>query len=302
MRTGQGWGASAQLNRVGEHAVVLGASVSGLLAARVLADAFDRVTVIERDPVSERSVAARRGVPQGRHAHGLLSRGAQIFAELFPGLLEDLVAEGAPVISAPDELRSNLSGHLLCMTGRYTDLTDTYQPSRPHLESALRTRVQGLPNVKLVDGCQVVGLETTADNERVTGVQLRYADNGAADTVLADLVVDATGRSGRSTKWLAGMGYEPPVEEKLQVDILYVSQHLRPVPGSTGVGSWNSPSRSSRRTSSRRSGTQSRSATSWRTGFRRACAAGTSGCPVSRRAWSWSVMRSAASTRSTPRA
>jgi 2-polyprenyl-6-methoxyphenol hydroxylase-like FAD-dependent oxidoreductase len=120
------------------------------------------------------------------------------------------------------------------MTGQYTDLTDTYQPSRPHLESALRTRVQGLPNVKLVDRCQVFGLETTARNERVTGVQVRHGDNGSADTVLADLVVDATGRSGRATKWLAGMGYECPAEEKLPVDILYVSRHLRPVPGSMG--------------------------------------------------------------------
>jgi hypothetical protein len=101
-------------------------------------------------------------VPQGRHAHGLLSRGAQIFDELFPGLLEDFVAEGAPVISAPAELRSNLGGHLLCMTGRYADLSDTYHPSRPHLEAALRTRVQGLPNVNRVDRCQVVGVETTA--------------------------------------------------------------------------------------------------------------------------------------------
>ena len=81
---------------VGERAVVLGASMGGLLAARVLADFFGTVTVVERDVLPE-GPAIRRGVPQGRHVHVLLARGAQILDELFPGLLNELVAEGAPV-------------------------------------------------------------------------------------------------------------------------------------------------------------------------------------------------------------
>ena len=75
-----------QMPKIGDHAVVLGASMGGLLAARVLADAYQQVTVVERDRLPE-SVLDRRGVPQGRHAHGLLPRGAQILDELFPGLL-----------------------------------------------------------------------------------------------------------------------------------------------------------------------------------------------------------------------
>lgn len=228
-------GTSAPANpRAGGHAVVLGASVSGLLAARVLADVYDRITLIERDRVSEAGVAARQGVPQGRHAHGLLSRGAEIFEDLFPGLLEEFVADGAPIITSPAELRNDLGGHLLCMTGEYTDLSDTYQPSRPHLENMLRTRVMGLPNVKLIDGCQVVGLEATADNSRILGAEVRYTGDGTTEFIHADLVVDATGRAGRATKWLTAMGYAVPPEESLQVDLLYVSQHLRPAPGSMG--------------------------------------------------------------------
>jgi 2-polyprenyl-6-methoxyphenol hydroxylase-like FAD-dependent oxidoreductase len=234
VRTGKS-GASAPTNkRAGGHAVVLGASVSGLLAARVLADVYDRITLIERDRVSEVGVAARRGVPQGRHAHGLLSRGAEIFEELFPGLLEEFVADGAPTISSPAELRNTLGGHLLCMTGEYTELSDTYQPSRPHLENVVRTGVMGLPNVKLIDGCQAVGLEATDDNTRVLGVEVLYTGDGTTDLIHADLVVDATGRAGRATKWLAAMGYALPPEESLQVDLLYVSQYLRPAPGSMG--------------------------------------------------------------------
>ena len=73
-----------QTSRLGERAIVLGASMSGLLAARVLADFFGTVTVVERDELPD-DPANRRGVPQGRHVHALLPRGAQILDELFPG-------------------------------------------------------------------------------------------------------------------------------------------------------------------------------------------------------------------------
>jgi 2-polyprenyl-6-methoxyphenol hydroxylase-like FAD-dependent oxidoreductase len=79
------------MQKIGDHAVVLGASLAGLLAARVLSDAYERVTVVERDVLPNKP-ENRRGVPQGRHAHMLLPRGAQILDELFPGLLDDLVA------------------------------------------------------------------------------------------------------------------------------------------------------------------------------------------------------------------
>ena len=74
-----------EMRKVGDHTVVLGASMSGLLAARVLADAYHRVTVVDRDWLPERA-ADRRGVPQGLHAHALLPRGAQALEELFPGI------------------------------------------------------------------------------------------------------------------------------------------------------------------------------------------------------------------------
>jgi len=74
--------------------VVLGASMAGLLAARVLSERFERVVVIERDglsPIGEH----RRGVPHGRHLHGLHPRGREILDELFPGFTACLTASGA---------------------------------------------------------------------------------------------------------------------------------------------------------------------------------------------------------------
>jgi 2-polyprenyl-6-methoxyphenol hydroxylase-like FAD-dependent oxidoreductase len=80
--------------KIGNHALVLGASMAGLLAARSLSEFFDEVTVVERDSLPD-TAAARRGVPQGRHIHALLTRGAQVIEELFPGILDELVLDGA---------------------------------------------------------------------------------------------------------------------------------------------------------------------------------------------------------------
>src|SRR6516162_1459312 len=55
----------------GDHALVIGGSMAGLATARVLADHFERVTLVERDELPD-SVEHRKGVPQGRHLHGLL--------------------------------------------------------------------------------------------------------------------------------------------------------------------------------------------------------------------------------------
>jgi threonine dehydrogenase-like Zn-dependent dehydrogenase len=115
--TGPATAASGRLEpgKLGDHAVVLGASMAGLLAARVLADAYRQVTVIERDPLPE-SAADRKGVPQGQHVHELLPRGTQILGELFSGLLVDLTASGVPELRAPQEFRFVFGGHLLART------------------------------------------------------------------------------------------------------------------------------------------------------------------------------------------
>jgi len=218
--------------KVGDHAVVVGASMGGLLAARVLADSYRQVTVVERDTLPE-SGSARTGVPQGRHAHGLLPRGAQILDELFPGLLAGLAADGVPVLRHPREFRFVLGGHLLCQDGEARE--PTYAQSRPYLERRVRDRVRALSNVTIWDQCAVAGLVTTLARDRVIGVRvLPRADGGAEEILAADLAVDATGRSGRTPAWLEELGYDPPAEERLLVDIKYASQYLRLPAGALG--------------------------------------------------------------------
>jgi 2-polyprenyl-6-methoxyphenol hydroxylase-like FAD-dependent oxidoreductase len=213
------------MRKIGDHAVVPGASLAGLLAARVLADAYERVTIVERDPLPT-AAAHRRGVPQGRHAHVLLARGAQILDELFPGLLDDLAAGGAPVIRDLAELRFSPGGHRLRLQGHPPEAV-TYQASRPYLEAQVRARVRALPTVEIVDRCEVVGLVTTVARDRVTGVRMLRSANGVEETLGADLVLDATGRSGRATAWLAAIGYDQPPEEQLTIHLKYATRHLR---------------------------------------------------------------------------
>ena len=130
--------------RIGDHAVVLGASMAGLLAARVLADAYAQVTVIDRDQLPQAG-GHRRGVPQGRHLHALLARGQQALEELFPGLTTELVAHRVPTGDVLGNGRWYLNGHRLRQT--HTGLV-ALCASRPFLEGHVRGRVRALPNVR----------------------------------------------------------------------------------------------------------------------------------------------------------
>lgn len=212
------------MGKVGERAVVLGASMGGLLAARVLAESYDRVTVVERDRLPE-GAENRRGVPQGRHVHGLLPGGSIIVEELFPGLLEDLVAAGATKLDDYSRLHFLPDGaHRL---SPLVDIEPIYQPSRPFLEAGIRARVRALPNVEIIDECDVVGPVTDPSRTRVTGARVVRHETRREEVPAADLVVDATGRGSRTPAWLADLGYDRPREDEVVIDVRYSSRTVR---------------------------------------------------------------------------
>ena len=220
---------------LGERAVVLGASMGGLLAARVLADHFRTVTVVERDVLPD-DPANRRGVPQGRHAHALLARGGQILDELFPGILDELVADGVPVWDGGELSWFHWSylGHRFVRSGRADvdpKANAMYQASRPFLECHVRRRLQAMGNVMILDGHDAAELTSTADRTRVSGVRVIDRDAGTERELTADLVVDALGRAAHTPAFLEGLGYRRPVEEHVVVHTTYVSQLLRIPPG-----------------------------------------------------------------------
>lgn len=227
----------------GDHAVVLGASMGGLLAARVLSESYARVTVVERD-ILPTEAEHRRGVPQSRHLHILLARGASILEELFPGFIAEAVAAGAPLADALGRVRLMLSGHRLLQT----DIgLQSLLCGRPLLEGIVRSRVRALAGVEFLEGHDVVALVATPDGRRVTGVTIRPGggdtggdgsqgeESAAAGMVLeADLVVDTTGRGSRAGLWLEQMGHGRPVAEKVQVGLGYSTRTYRLPEGAMG--------------------------------------------------------------------
>ena len=220
------------MQKVGAHAVVLGASMAGLLAARVLADFYETVTVVERDRLSDDPVN-RRGVPQGRHAHALLGRGSQVLAELFPGFLDDLIAAGVPVLDYTDlsKVFTSVAGHQMVRSGGFRDIPPALVPSRPLLECLVRRRVREKANITLHDNHDVADLTTTTAGDRVTGARVRSRDGASERVLTADLVVDATGRGARTPAILDALGYGRPTEERVGVRVVYSSQLLRIPPG-----------------------------------------------------------------------
>ncbi|MEJ3748495.1 FAD-dependent monooxygenase [Actinomycetes bacterium KLBMP 9797] len=210
---------------VGERAVVLGGSIAGTLAARVLADHYREVVVVDRDEVLGVS-RPRRGAPHTGHAHGLHARGYLILTELFPGLRADLQARGVP-IGDLGEMRWYFGGRRL-QPARTGLLSITAQ--RPVLEEYLRTRVADLANVGYRQRTELTGLRAAPDQSRVTGVSLRDVTTGEVFSLDADLVVDATGRGSRLPVWLREMGYERPAEERMKIGLAYTTRLYRKDP------------------------------------------------------------------------
>ena len=207
---------------LGDCAVVLGGSVAGLLTAPVLAESFAKVVVVERDRLPN-APEPRRGVPQGRHIHGLLAGGQQAHEQLLPGLTRDLAADGVPVGDPLADVRLSLNGHRFRQAPSGLTLVSA---SREMLEHHIRRRVRSLPNVTIADGRDVVGLAETGGRIKAVRV-LRRADHSVEELLDADLVVDATGRGSRAPVWLSDIGYPRPEKEHLRVDLGYTTRRYR---------------------------------------------------------------------------
>jgi 2-polyprenyl-6-methoxyphenol hydroxylase-like FAD-dependent oxidoreductase len=220
------------MEKLGQHAVVLGASMGGLVAARVLADFYENVTVVERDALPP-DAANRRGVPQGRHVHALLGRGCAVLTNLFPGFTDELIGAGAPFLDYHDlsEAYFSFADHVSIRTGAFLSIPPVLFPSRPLLESLVRQRLRAIENVTLLEGYDVVDLMSTAGGNRVTGASIRARNGHDEQALTADLIADCTGRGSRTPVFLEALGYGRPAEDSVHVRLSYSSQLLRLPPG-----------------------------------------------------------------------
>jgi 2-polyprenyl-6-methoxyphenol hydroxylase-like FAD-dependent oxidoreductase len=213
------------------HAIVVGASMGGLLAARALTDHYASVTVIERDEFPA-ECEPRKGVPQGRHVHGLLAKGREILERLFPGLTDELIARGA---LTGDMLENVLwFNHGVYLDQAPAGLTGLLL-SRPLLEDGVRRRLAQFPNVRLLERCDVAEPVFDGASRRVSGVRVLSGNNNASvETVEGDLVIDATGRGSRSPGWLRDWSCACPAEEQITIDLCYMTRQYRRKPEHLG--------------------------------------------------------------------
>jgi 2-polyprenyl-6-methoxyphenol hydroxylase-like FAD-dependent oxidoreductase len=207
-----------------KHALVIGGSVAGLFAARVLSDNFEQVTILERDPVRD-VPESRKGQPQTVHLHGLLAQGLDIIKRFFPGIEDSLLDGGALLGDIAEKIRwHQFGGYKIQFPSRLIGIT----MSRPFLEWHIRQRVLALPNVTLRSACAVQGLLTTPDQKQVTGVQLIDRLSGdQTQSLAADLVIDASGRGSSAPKWLEELGYAKPPEEEVKIKFGYATRIYR---------------------------------------------------------------------------
>jgi 2-polyprenyl-6-methoxyphenol hydroxylase-like FAD-dependent oxidoreductase len=210
-----------------ERAVVLGGSIAGLLAARVLADEYADVTVVERDLLPD-TPAGRRGVPHGLHTHALLPRGGAIVEDLFPGLTAGLVADGALVGDVLADAHWYVGGRLLrpARTG-----LPVISGTRALLEGAIRSRLRELPNVRILDGWDIAGVGASDDGRRIVSARVTSLHGLGSWVLPADVVVDATGRGSRTPRWLTDLGYTAPVEDRVRIDLAYATRLFELPPG-----------------------------------------------------------------------
>jgi 2-polyprenyl-6-methoxyphenol hydroxylase-like FAD-dependent oxidoreductase len=219
--------------RVGDgSALVIGGSLAGLLAARVLGDHYARVTIIERDKFAD-GPSPRRGVPQARHQHALLKRGQLIIEKLFPGIRDELIAAGAPTVDMAGDFQwLTAAGWAVRFPSELLIITC----SRDLLEWSIRRRLLSHPRVRFIDGTAVTGLLARADGNGVAGVSVVASNgytnvNGDTEELHADLVVDASGRGSRAPQWLEALGFDRAEETVITSHIGYASRIYRREPG-----------------------------------------------------------------------
>ncbi len=218
-----------QPTHLGDRAIVIGASIAGLLTARVLSDVYARVTVVERDRLPDRPVR-RKGVPQGKHTHLLLRRGADIIQSLFPELGSDsaMARSGASPVKVTEELRWF---HFGVWKQAFDSPLVIYFCNRLKLEFTLRSLVRRIDNVEFLSGHEASALVTTPDRTRVCGVTVLERKSEVSYNLEADLVVDTSGRGSRTPRWLEKLGYPRPQESEIKVQVGYASRIYRLSPG-----------------------------------------------------------------------
>ena len=193
--------------------------MGGLLAARILLNHFERVTLVERDYFPSQP-QQRNGVPQGSHVHVLLIQGQQILNDLFPSLEQELIAAEVPQVNWTAEwLTYSIRG----WHPRFPSDLKVYACSRNFLEWKIRHLLTANQNLEILAGCQVQNLIASSDKSQIIGVEVHNRNRNKTQHIQTDFVVDAGGRNSKTPQWLTTLGYQPPQETIINSFLGYAS-------------------------------------------------------------------------------
>ncbi|WP_189003085.1 FAD-dependent oxidoreductase [Deinococcus roseus] len=204
-----------------KQAVVIGASFSGLCAARVLSEFFERVLILEKDPLDE---TIRRGVPQYLQSHVLLGQGFQQLTELFPDLEREMLQQGA------HKTDIGTYAHWYQWGGWKRNMrtgVSALSCSRALLETTLRKQVEKLQNVQLLPAHKVLGLLSEASPREQAIHGLKVQTPQGEQELSAQLVIDCSGRGSHVKQWLVQLGFVAPKESEIPAKVGYVTCRYR---------------------------------------------------------------------------
>lgn len=213
---------------IGRRAVIIGGSMGGLLASRALSDYFEEVAIIEKDVLDDTSLETRKSVPQGKHTHAFMQGGANLLKEFFPDLDLTLEAGTFPTDGA-GELQWYQHGRWKV---RFSSGINLYFCNRMKLEQTIRKQVRKIPNVHFLCGQKFSRFLTNGEASHIQGVEIEdIGRSNGKESIMADLVIDASGRGSKSPKMLEQMGYPRVTETSFKIDVAYASRLYRMPPG-----------------------------------------------------------------------
>ena len=194
--------------KIGSQAIVIGGGIAGLLSARVLADYFSEIIIIDKDELPKTPVP-RKGVPQSVQPHVLFAKGYRILEEFFPGIGLQLIEKGALQIDWAREFYTFAEAGWYANTSEPSEVV-SFTCSRPLLEWTIRQQISKLNQIRFLEQHRVTGLIYDSDSNKVTGVNLYASGNSSHTSLSAELIVDASGRNSKAPDWLENIGFASP--------------------------------------------------------------------------------------------
>lgn len=222
-----------------ETVLIVGGGIAGMCSALALsAKGFD-VTVLERDVAPPEGDAEkaffdwkRRGASQFRHPHAFLGLMCNLLQDHYPDLLDDFYAAGARRVGFEDMIPPTLTNQYTPEPG--DDCLFVLMCRRATIETVLRRYLEKQGAIKFYNDAIIdrVITEQTANGLIARGVRLRKdsAEKFGTDTVFADIIVDASGRTTKFPMWFGQDGVTVD-EENHNAELHYYTRHYKFKPG-----------------------------------------------------------------------